>query len=243
MSAAAAPARIPAAIESATAEQPAAALALAAAVADPFHAYLLVGPSGRRQARRRPRARRRAARRRRARPRRGPPPCARRSLSAPGPGLAAPAGDPAPGRGGPRASDRAGALPAVRGRAAGVRDRGRRRDGRGEPERAPEDARGATPVRAPDPDQRRARGVAGDGSLALPTGRLLAARPRRGRGPTRPRSRSRRAPRGRAARRRRPRPGGVPARRAGQGAAGRGRGARRRRALGRARRCAVGHAG
>ena len=61
----------------------------------------------------------------------------------------------------------AGRLPAVRGRAARVRDRGRRRDGRGEPERAAEDARGAAAVRAPDPGQRRARGAAGDGPLAL----------------------------------------------------------------------------
>ncbi len=46
MTGAAAPARVPASIAAATAEQPSAALALAAAVADPFHAYLLVGPPG-----------------------------------------------------------------------------------------------------------------------------------------------------------------------------------------------------
>lgn len=39
-------AEIPAAISAATADQPAARLALASAAADPFHAYLLAGPSG-----------------------------------------------------------------------------------------------------------------------------------------------------------------------------------------------------
>ena len=42
-------------------------------------------------------------------------------------------------------------LPAVRGRAPRVRDRRGRGDGGGEPERAPEDARGAGAVRPPDP--------------------------------------------------------------------------------------------
>ena len=71
-------------------------------------------------------------------------------------------------------------LPAVRGRAPGLRDRGRRRDGRGEPERAPEDARGAAPLRAPDPDHRRAGGAARDGASAAASESVRAARrPRR----------------------------------------------------------------
>ena len=167
-------AEVPETIAAATADQPAARSALAAASAEPFHAYLFAGPPGSGKRDGGSRAGRGAARRRRARPRRRPPPGARRPLAAPRPRLAAPARDPAPGRRGPRAGDRRGRLPPVRGRAARVRDRGRRRDGRGEPERAAEDARGAAAVRAPDPGQRRARGAAGDGALALP-GRSASA--------------------------------------------------------------------
>jgi DNA polymerase III subunit delta' len=46
MSRAAAPAEVPATIAAAATEQPAAAIALGAAAADPFHAYLLAGPPG-----------------------------------------------------------------------------------------------------------------------------------------------------------------------------------------------------
>ena len=48
-------------------------------------------------------------------------------------------------------------LPALRGPEARVRHRGRRGDGRGEPERAAEDARGAARLRPPDPDHLGAR--------------------------------------------------------------------------------------
>ena len=91
----------------------------------------------------------------------------RRALADPSPAsrphLAAPARQPAPRRGRPPRGDRRRRLPAVRGRAPRLRDRGRRRDGRGEPERAAEDARGAARLRPPDPDHRRAGGAARDG--------------------------------------------------------------------------------
>ena len=165
----------PATIAEATADQPAARVALSAAAGEPFHAYLLAGPRGSGKAA--------AARALAAEllaegvadPDGHPPAGARRPLAAPGPGLAAPRRHPAPRRGRSRAGDRPGRLPAVRGRAPGVRDRGRRGDGRGEPERAAEDARGAARVRASDPRHRRARGVAGDGALALPRRALRAA--------------------------------------------------------------------
>ena len=90
-----------------------------------------------------------------------------------------------------------------------LRDRGRRRDGRREPERAPEDARGAGRLRPPDPDHRRARArcsrrcgrAARSCVRAAPAEaveqRRLASRPGDGGG----------APGRRAAGRRRPRPG------------------------------------
>ena len=71
----------------------------------------------------------------------------------------------------------------VRRRAARVRDRGRRGDGGREPERAPEDARGAAAVRPPRPDQLRAGGAARHGACRgasrSASGR---SRPRRSRG-------------------------------------------------------------
>ena len=107
----------------------------------------------------------------RPRPRERPAPGARRPLAAPRPRLAHPARRPAPGRGGARAGDQGVAYRPVRGRAARLRDRGRRGDGRREPERAAEDARGAARLRPPDPAQLRARRPAGDRHLALPDGR------------------------------------------------------------------------
>ena len=84
-------AEIPAAIEDVTVDQPAAPVALAAAAAEPFHAYLLAGPPGSGKAPppgRLPPSCSPAARRSRRRQ----APCARRSLAAPRPGLAAPPG-------------------------------------------------------------------------------------------------------------------------------------------------------
>ena len=72
------------ALRDATADQPAARLALAGALAaGPVHAYLFAGPGGQRQARRRAGLRRRDPGDRRARPRRRAPPRARRPLAAP----------------------------------------------------------------------------------------------------------------------------------------------------------------
>ena len=182
--------------------------ALAAASAGPFTPTCSSGRPARASARRRGRSRRSCS----PTARRDPDDARRRALADPSPHpdlvWLRPPGHPAPGRGGPRAGDRRGRLPAVRGRAPRLRDRGRRRDGRGEPERPAEDARGAAAVRAPDPGQRRARGAAGDGPLALPRGPLRAgSAPRRSRrgSPTTPAGAG--AHRRRAARRRRRRRG------------------------------------
>ena len=229
-----------AAIAEATEDQPAARAALAAAVASPFT------PTCSRAARLRQGGAARALAAEllaagAARPRGRPAAGARRSSPHPDLAWLRPPGTQhlvedvrerviAPGR-----------LPPVRGRAAGVRDRGRRRDGRGEPERAAEDARGAAAVRPSDPGQRRARGAARDGALALPRGALRAARPEavearlEGAGSRR---RAARPPRGSAAA-----TWGRAAScssRGGPRAAGRGRGAGPGRAPRRARRRALG---
>ena len=154
------------------------------------HAYLFAGPagSGKRSGG--------AGVRRRAPRRRAPPTPTtprRRALADP---VAAPRPDLARPPGTQHLVDEvrerviaAAAYRPVRGRAPRVRDRGRRGDGRGEPERAAEDARGAGRLRPPAADQLRARGAARDGALALPAGALRA------RSPTRP-SRQRLAERG-----------------------------------------------
>ena len=194
-----------------------------------------VGQAGRRAG-----LRRRAPGRRRSRARRRAPARAGGSLAAPGPGLAGAPGHPASGGRGARAGDRGGRLPAVRGSAPRLRDRGGGGDGGREPERAAQDPRGAAAVRPPGPDHLRARRAAGDGPLALPGGALRAAR-RGGRRAAPLGARARRGRRGAPGRgapgRRRHRPGGLPARRAGPGAPRRGPGVRRGGAHGRARRC------
>ena len=168
--------QLPELVAAATAEQPGARAALAAALRrGPSHAYSFVGPTGSGKAA--------AARAFAAEllavgspgPRRGTAPGARRPLAAPRPGLAAPAGQPAPRRGRPPRRHRRRRLPALRGGPPRLRDRGRRRDGRGEPERAPEDARGAARLRPPDPDHRRAGRPARDGSQPLLADRVRAA--------------------------------------------------------------------
>ena len=137
------PLTIPQTLRDATEHQPAARAALAAALGGAGPRLPVRRARRHRQARGGAGLRRRAAGRGRARPRRRPAPRAGRPLAAPGPGLARAAGHPAPGRRGPRAGDHGGRLPAVRGGAPRVRDRGGGGDGRREPERAPEDARGA----------------------------------------------------------------------------------------------------
>ena len=166
---------LPQALRDATEHQPGARAALAAALVAPAHAYLLAGPPGVGQAGRRAGLRRRAPGRRRSRARRRAPARAGRSLAAPGPGLAGAPGHPASGRRGARAGDRGGRLPAVRGSAPRLRDRGGGGDGGREPERAAEDPRGAAAVRPPGPGHLRARRAAGDGPLALPGRPLRAA--------------------------------------------------------------------
>ena len=138
--------------------------------------------SATRRGRSRPRSSRRGAgprRRATARP--------RLALAASGPRVADPTRHPAPRRGGSRAGDQGRGVPAVRGRAPGVRDRGGRGDGGREPERAPEDPRGAARVRPPASAELRAGDAARDGDLALPAGSIRPASPARRRGAARER--------------------------------------------------------
>ena len=163
------------ALADATEHQPAARAALAAALG--CARCTPICSAGRRGAGKRGGGaglRRRAPGRGGARSRRCAAAGAGRPVAAPRPRLAASAGHPAPRRGGPRRVIAASAYRPFEGGAPRVRGRGRGGDGRGEPERAAEDAGGAGRVRPHPPDQRRAGAAARDRPLALPDGALHA---------------------------------------------------------------------